>query len=548
MTYYAYLFEAHTIQSYIFNSGKLAEMVGASEILEYLISEGGPLDTVLESMEIAKDDQLQFSLRGGGGFYVFVPNQEDAQLLQQAWSLITNAVAPGLEYSHCIATDISMRTTIKKGTHQLRQQRNQPQAVFPEIGPWIRRSPRTGTAAVENHYEAGEKKVWIDKASKIKWQDNYRLGKTLTAKFLTEQQIQDYEFPRNLEYDEGQFPYQNDNHIIGIIHADGNGLGEILIGLSNELKDSEQYASVFFELSKKIDSATQKAAKQALQPILDAAKEEADKRNHRKMLIPARPLVLGGDDLTIIVRGDLALDYADKFLQCFEEQTKVALKKLHNQYPNIIPEQMTACAGITLLNSSKPFSMGYGLAESLCAAAKDTSRKLKKQTKSKIIPASLCFHHVTSSLIEEYNLLLSRELTAHIDNTHYQLTLGAYGTGGFSEGLPPFAELRKLKNIFSQEETAQGSTRQLLTMLHHDIKETKQIWYRWRKAMDNNMLKTEKDNHLVEFDNAKSNLLNQPQNNDDLPFVETVINTNENGYKTFLGDLSSWLAVTGGAE
>ncbi len=34
MTFSLYLFEAHTIQPFIFESGRLAEMVGASDLIE----------------------------------------------------------------------------------------------------------------------------------------------------------------------------------------------------------------------------------------------------------------------------------------------------------------------------------------------------------------------------------------------------------------------------------------------------------------------------------------------------------------------------------
>ncbi len=37
MTYCLYLFEAHTIQPFIFESGRLAEMVGASDLIEDLL-------------------------------------------------------------------------------------------------------------------------------------------------------------------------------------------------------------------------------------------------------------------------------------------------------------------------------------------------------------------------------------------------------------------------------------------------------------------------------------------------------------------------------
>lgn len=41
-----------------------------------------------------------------------------------------------------------------------------------------------------------------------------------------------------------------------------------------------------------------------------------------KVTIPLRPLVLGGDDITFVVRADLALIFVDAFESYFEEESK----------------------------------------------------------------------------------------------------------------------------------------------------------------------------------------------------------------------------------
>ncbi len=539
MIYYAYLFEAHTIQPYILNSGKLAEMVGASEIIEYLLSQSGPLDTLLESMQL--DHSARFARRGGAAFYVFLPSEEQTLLLMQSWGLVVNGIAPGLQFNHAIAADESQAHAIDHATTQLRLLRNQPQSQLPEAGPWVRRSPRTGTPATDNHREQDGARVWIDAASEVKYKDKFAKGHSLALKFLGSENHKSYEFPRNLDHGDAQFPYRDENHIIGIIHADGNGLGQILSQLSDELENEENYAQIFEKLSQQIDRATQNAAKEALQPVLEIAKEEGHFSNNNKLLIPARPLILGGDDLTIIVRGDLALNYAECFLNSFEEQTRKELTQLHQQYPKIIPEQMTACAGITLLNSNKPFSMGYNLAETLCGHAKNTSRYQCELNNSTLIPSSLCFHRVTSSLIEDYAQVLKRELTAYHRERSYQLTLGAYGCGGFAQGMPAFSELKNLHQLFSQKEMSRGPSRHFLTMMHHDLNESRQIWQRWRRSMNSKSAGLK--NALVQYELSRDKLYNNQELVDDLPFIQQSKTAEHTIYQTFLGDLSTWLAL-----
>ena len=49
MTYYAYLFEAKSIQSYIFATSKLKEIIGGSELIEQLTAKNGLLKKTLDT-------------------------------------------------------------------------------------------------------------------------------------------------------------------------------------------------------------------------------------------------------------------------------------------------------------------------------------------------------------------------------------------------------------------------------------------------------------------------------------------------------------------
>jgi hypothetical protein len=52
MTYYSLFFEARGIQSYIFDSGKMKEMVGASELVKGLCED--KLDTVIDHLGLKR--------------------------------------------------------------------------------------------------------------------------------------------------------------------------------------------------------------------------------------------------------------------------------------------------------------------------------------------------------------------------------------------------------------------------------------------------------------------------------------------------------------
>lgn len=527
----AYLFEAHSIQSYILEGGKLAEMVGASEILEELVSEGGPLDKVLAEMGLKKDSDFVFARRGGGAFYLLFDDAGHARRLMEVWALIVGGFAPGLEYVHaCCVEAGTQRDAIEQAKASMRKQRNQLLPELPEAGPWIRRSPRTGKPA-----QAIVDGIWIDRPSKVKLNKRFAKGKTLSQKFLGDNCNQ-LEFPRHMEIDEADemrkiegavFPFNRDNRNIGIIHADGNGLGQILIKLAKELEQSDNYAKVFNDLSEKIDTATQKAARGALASVV--AKSD-------KKVIPARPLILGGDDLTMIVRADLALEYVRDFITLFEQETEKELAPLHRQYPKIIPKQMTACAGIAFLKSNQPFSFGYALAESLCSAAKKQSRDCSPEG---VMPGSLAFHRVTGSFIDEYGVALERELTARHSGLEIRKTLGAYGAGRFAGKLPSFEVLRKIKDLFIEPDMARGPARHFLTLVSIDPMEAKDAWRRWRKNMGKNSALKKALNHYDDY-------AAQLDFEKDSPFIS--VNAEPGRQKTFIGDLINWMAAAGEGE
>jgi hypothetical protein len=78
--------------------------------------------------------------------------------------------------------------------------------------------------------------------------------------------------------------------------------------------------------------------------------------------LPVRPIILGGDDLTFVCDGGLALDLAAAALAAFE-RTPVPLLG-----------QVRACAGVAIARTHAPILPAYELAASLCDSAKQHVR------------------------------------------------------------------------------------------------------------------------------------------------------------------------------
>jgi hypothetical protein len=197
-----------------------------------------------------------------------------------------------------------------------------------------------------------------------------------------------------------------ENSWLAIIHIDGNGLGQIVQRIGSEPGRLKRF-------SRDLDAKTTQAAVKA---VSDTMGDKFSIDN----VIPLRPIVLSGDDLTVICRADLALTFATHFIRHFEEETN-----------GIVPTgvfeggktYLTACGGIAFIKNAYPFYYGYNLAEALCSWAKKDSKGRKNNNPNRLPASCLMFHRVQSSFVEDFNEIKAKELTA---KNNYSFCYGPY--------------------------------------------------------------------------------------------------------------------------
>jgi hypothetical protein len=175
---------------------------------------------------------------------------------------------------------------------------------------------------------------------------------------------------------------------LAVIHADGNGLGQIFINLEQYIEgdrnDNRNYIRQFREFSLDLDVCTRRSFIQALEVF----------PTDQRMPLPLVPLVLGGDDLTVVCDAKYALAFTKSFLTAFEQNTEnstiiqtIAANALKNS-----PGKLSACAGIAIVKPHFPFSTAYQLAEELAKSAKVVKEVVKKDNQT--IPCSAIDFHV----------------------------------------------------------------------------------------------------------------------------------------------------------
>ncbi|MGC9046492.1 MAG: Cas10/Cmr2 second palm domain-containing protein, partial [Thermodesulfovibrio sp.] len=150
-----------------------------------------------------------------------------------------------------------------------------------------------------------------------------------------------------------------DSHI-AIVHIDGNDMGQ-------RVKEQTDLITLR-KFSRSVRDATMNAFKAMITEIVKHAgeieKEIKLRQEDGKKILPLRPIIIGGDDITFVSEGRLGIWLAKVFLEEFERQ------KVSDGKP------LTACAGIAITKTKYPFYRGYELSEDLCKSAK---RKRKDQ-------------------------------------------------------------------------------------------------------------------------------------------------------------------------
>lgn len=480
----AYLFEARSIQRYILDSNRLRDMVGASAIVERLCN--ATLDETLATLSIEEvgtfpgTGQVAFSRRNGGSLIALFADRHDATQFRALWNLVLGSAAPGLEWIDTIAEAGSATDTLDAGHRQLAARRNRPAASVPEIGPFVMRSPRTGGGVVASDPADGE---WLDEATDRKRAAEEPERDALAARCLPEGC--DARFPRNLEPQRAgdasrdiRFPFQAGSREVAVIHADGNGLGKVILSLRDYTRDRDDFIEVWRGFSNAVANATQAAAQRAARDVLLPHAV----RQGGAMVLPARPIVLGGDDMTFIVRADCALSFAEAWVTAFEEETMRALAGLQARIPGL-PRYLTACAGVVTIGASQPFRLAHDLAESLCKAAKTASKKVAADGDT--VASSLVFHRQTTSQFTDYDTLLARELTVQTGDKVRQVTLSAYRVGAApADALPALADLRHAASFLASGNASAGPLRQALTALHEGGDLFGKRYRRWRSVLE----------------------------------------------------------------
>jgi len=522
--YYCYLFEAKSIQAYLFQSSKLRDVISASERLDRLI-DSSPNSVLAQVIEVAKlptdllsdvsdnEHTIHFLRCKGGAFYAYCRQQTPLLSLRNTWTLTLSQLFPSMVFTDAFSEAESLQQAMALGLKRLNTDRNNPRLLLPTATAPVKRAARTGKGAVPlsrlAQYGSVKEDSELDLDTELHRQayqafamrDSAALQDRFTPPELKEQIC----YPLNFET---QFPFSGTVDLLtqsqreaikdmALIHIDGNGLGILLRQLKQVLQTQpvEEYRRAFRAFSEALAQATQLAAQQATRVLYQQV--VGDSSHGEPVMLPMRPIVLGGDDVTLFCRADLALEYARTFCMAFKQSSQNILASLYQEYlaGSGIKPYLTASGGVLFHKAGHPFMHSHQLVEGLCEQAKKLTNSIYGTPSNKVGPAALALYRVSNATQSDVESLIQQAQTFPLSSAQrICLTQTSYFVSMTSDEQQALEKetgeplkhnrcLDKLQNLIPRDRAnavmPMGKWRQLATLLsQRDFAEAQRLYNR----------------------------------------------------------------------
>lgn len=431
------LFDVHSKQQFIYSSPRLKEIIGASSLIKLVSSW---VDKAIRDIipEASSDSWVTSS---SGRVIIIVENKDQARRIISEVTRRAASDAPGMDVSgvhvslktNCLQQDDLNRLNAAAARYEL--QRTPPLARFTRI-PFLAAASDSSFPACGLFEKAGfdslsalvakpefnglsfssivkrraadsARDAFLDEAKQeyVLLEDDELLARDPTK-------LQDFHQGEN----DGRTSINDRLSKVAVIHIDGNSVGNAMRHLdkvirripADELKrfigcdmsNSDSLRKFMNATSIRLDLAVRQAFVAASNDVAQLARDDAEASGDSNTIIPVVPVILGGDDVTVITCGDYALPFVTRYVEHYEAETETdgILKYLSD--PGGAPGPMTAGAGVAIVRRNFPFHIAYDLAEGLVREAK----KIGKRTSPP--RSSLSFHVLFDTTVLDSEAIL----------------------------------------------------------------------------------------------------------------------------------------------
>ncbi len=352
------------VQRFIFASNRLRDIVSASWLVDRATSENGLL---------GESGAKKVLLAAGGNAILEFADLESARSFTTRYTRHIYDEAPGLEVvvAHHTFEEGGLARALQELAVDLARAKLERLPSTPLLGCSVTQPCAiTGLPAVgfdpQNRGVALSRSILALRQGKIR-----RLARERWQRFLPDGGAE-FAFPDEID-EMGRS--RGEKSLIGVVHIDGNGVGERIRQWLRECIDDSRSDDTVRAQYTSWSKALHARMTQSLVAIVERVGSAVSAGPRRRIghiervsfglsreasgraLLPLRPILLGGDDLSFICDGRLALDLAAAALRSFQG----AVPKLG---------ELSACAGIAIVPSHAPFDRAHEAAVALCHSAK----------------------------------------------------------------------------------------------------------------------------------------------------------------------------------
>ncbi|GIW92215.1 MAG: hypothetical protein KatS3mg110_0256 [Pirellulaceae bacterium] len=395
------VFDTPSIKQYVFGTDVLREIRGASANLDELnrVKTRSRISSILKNAEIcevyANGGSAQFIIQGVSADEVRQACREVAVLYmnETAGDVIpVYGIAPLLEEQH-------YRTAVQAAQTELRSRR---EMTFGHRVCWA--MPIATECSSASHLPAsGLYQIGGDAPLALSHSSHRKAERGRSARehgmwFEWMQYLANMGgWPHKDDWDKlrcdtldeiGDFSEGRVSGYIGLIYADGNAMGQVVRDLP-----SPDVCRAFSQL---VDGSIRSACFHALTESCTQEIEQIRRTGQNaRCRLPADILLLGGDDLLVVLPADRSLAFATRVAQEFENITGQKIGQLNGTAKEFFAKlgrmRMSISVGVAIARGNYPFYLLLDLAEELLKNAKKYSRS------DSAIEARVDFHVVAGA-------------------------------------------------------------------------------------------------------------------------------------------------------
>ena len=408
-------FDTDRIKEYVFATGKLKEIRGASAILDEL----NRWDMVEKSRAFNAE---KIYANGGSGMFTvpetsaaaFIQTIEKEYRLQTLTGSITSAVT---ELRDGFTNQDDVQPYLQRLAYRLRLKKDENTLNQPLLThPFLRTCDSCGEQYAGQSVTTPEPELLCrscknkrDKTDQIQKEieavisgkAKEYLGYKLWHRLLHELAVAPISYPmteKKRPEDFGDLGEMSEpKNYMGLIYADGDSMGKAIEQLGN-LDEVKKFSKV-------VDDAIYQAVHEAILAYLPAGNK----------YFPFDILMLGGDDLVMVTTAHKALEVSMKITERFSELTEACLGK-----------RLTLSVGVAIVHTKFPFSSLLSLAEQALKFAKKEAVKRKRRGQGTTTEGLINFIVVNNSNSLSFDDYYSDTLSDEDRNQNRYRTLRPY--------------------------------------------------------------------------------------------------------------------------